>query len=118
MLILQVSQSAYPPLTGLKRNYNDAETRVRWRSKQVADFAFMFYYGRTLSEYYVQIEDDVICAPRFVSIIKEFINQQKEPWVILEFSSLGFIGERERKEGGSPQLIPNRWKNTFVMFWL
>ena len=32
---MQVHEDAYPPLEGLKRNYNDAETRVKWRSKQV-----------------------------------------------------------------------------------
>ena len=90
--IMQASQEAYPPLEGLKRNYNDAETRVKWRSKQVVDFAFMFYHGRTISDYYIQIEDDVICAPNFVQHIKEFIHSQTKPWVNLEFSSLGFIG--------------------------
>ncbi len=91
--IMQASQEAYPPLTGLKRNYNDSAERVTWRAKQVVDFAFMFYYGRTLSEYYLQIEDDVACAENFVQHIKTFISAQRKPWVNLEFSELGFIGE-------------------------
>ena len=62
MQILQVSPSAYPPLTNLKRNYNDAPERVYWRSKQVVDFAFMFYYGKDLAQYYLQIEDDVLSS--------------------------------------------------------
>ena len=93
MQIMQAHRDAYPPLQGLKRNYNDAEIRVKWRSKQVVDFAFMFYYGRNLSDYYIQIEDDVICAPNFVRHIKDFIQAQKKNWVNLEFSSLGFIGK-------------------------
>ena len=40
--IMQVNKKAYPPLEGLKHNFNDEEDRVKWRSKQVVDFAYMF----------------------------------------------------------------------------
>ncbi len=91
--IMSVKQSAYPPLTHLKQNYKDAPKRVSWRSKQVVDFAFMFYYARNLSTYYLQIEDDVITAPNFYASIKDFIIKQSKPWVTLQFSELGFIGK-------------------------
>ena len=81
MQIMQIHQTAYPRLHGLKHNYNDSEHRVQWRSKQAADFAFMFYYGRTLSQYYLQLEDDVTCAANFTYHIKEFIRNQRKPWV-------------------------------------
>ncbi len=93
MQIMQASKDAYPPMEDLKHNYNDPDTRVKWRSKQVVDFAFMFWHGRTLSEYYIQIEDDVVCAPNFLSAIRDFIKSQKKKWITLEFSTLGFIGK-------------------------
>ena len=92
MQIMQASKDAYPPLEDLKHNYNDPDTRVKWRSKQVVDFAFMFWHGRRLSEYYIQIEDDIVCAPNFLTAIRDFIKSQKKKWITLEFSTLGFIG--------------------------
>ncbi len=91
--IIQAAQDFYPPLTGLKRNFKDKPERVSWRSKQVVDFAFMFLYGQNISQYYLQLEDDVICAPNFVPQIKQYIVHQKKHWAILEFSELGFIGK-------------------------
>ena len=93
VIIIQASKDFYPPLTGLKQNFGDKEDRVHWRSKQVADFAFMFSFAANLSEYYLQLEDDVICADGFVSAIREFIQRQKRRWAVLEFSELGFIGK-------------------------
>lgn len=91
--IFQVKESAYPKLEGLKRNYGDSDKRVKWRSKQVVDFAFMFNFAINMSDYYLHLEDDVISAPNFFAGIKSFIKQQKEAWVNLEFSTLGFIGK-------------------------
>ena len=53
----------------------------------------MFYAARNLSEYYVQIEDDVVCAKDFIQKMKNFISKQKKPWSTLNFSELGFIGK-------------------------
>ena len=95
--IVQASKDYYPNLQGLKRNFNDKQDRVTWRAKQVADFAFMFLYSQNISNYYIQIEDDVVCARNFVVHIEEFIktiNKSKNaPWALLEFSELGFIGK-------------------------
>ncbi|ELU15817.1 hypothetical protein CAPTEDRAFT_63657, partial [Capitella teleta] len=91
--ILQVNSSAYPPLTNLKRNYNDPDDRVTWRAKQVVDFSFMFYYARNRSQYYMQIEDDVMTSPHYFPVIKSFIESQNRHWVTLDFSTLGFIGK-------------------------
>ena len=96
--IIQASPEFYPPLTGLKRNFKDKPERVTWRSKQVIDFAFMFLYGQNVSKYYLQLEDDVLCAPNFVPQIKQFIAHQRKHWAILEFSELGFIGKLFKSE--------------------
>lgn len=93
--ILRIDRKYYPALTGLKRNYGDSETRVKWRSKQNVDFAYMFLYGIPLSQYYLQLEDDVMAASDFVSAIKTFVQLQiqHKQWASLDFSSLGFIGK-------------------------
>ena len=96
--IVQLNKEFYPPLENLKRNFNDKPDRVMWRSKQVIDFAFMFLFARNLTDYYIQIEDDVECAPNFVSHIKKFIKTQTKPWAMLEFSELGFIGKLVKSE--------------------
>ena len=41
----------------------------------------------------LQLEDDVQCAPNYVSAIQEFTKAQKAAWAVLEFSELGFIGK-------------------------
>ncbi len=91
--VVQASRSFYPPLTGLKRNFGDSPERVFWRAKQNIDFAFMFLYARNMSDYYMQVEDDITCANNFVPKIREFIIYTRRQWVILEFSELGFIGK-------------------------
>lgn len=53
----------------------------------------MFLYSQNISTYYIQLEDDVICAPNFVSSIRDYIKHHKKPWAVLEFSELGFIGK-------------------------
>ena len=50
-------------------------------------------YGTDMSEYYLQLEDDVIASNDFVTAIKEFIASQNSQWVSLEFCRLGYIGK-------------------------
>ena len=99
ILPLLSSIDDYPSLRNLPRNFNDSERRVQWRSKQVLDFAIMFYHCQNMSEYYMQIEDDVIVAENYVSKIRDFIALQEfvnTSWVTLQFSQLGFIGKLYR----------------------
>ena len=91
--LISVNASIYPPLQNLKRNFNDADLRVTWRSKQVVDFAYMFHYSTSLSTYYMQIEDDVITAKNLLASINKCIISQSSDWTVLEFSELGFIGK-------------------------
>lgn len=96
LLVLHVPQEYYPPLTGLKRNYNDAPERVTFRSKQNVDYSFLTHYSAGLGQYYLQLEDDISCALNFVSSIKRHIDEQEAKsttWATLEFSALGYIGK-------------------------
>ena len=45
------------------------------------------------SQYYIQLEDDVIAKSGFLEFIMEKINAQIDDWFLLEFSNLGFIGK-------------------------
>ena len=67
--------------------------RVRWRAKQVADYAALFEFSVGEADYYLQLEDDVKCAAGFVDDIRDFIQKQRSDWTVLEFCELGFIGK-------------------------
>ncbi|XP_023146252.1 alpha-1,3-mannosyl-glycoprotein 4-beta-N-acetylglucosaminyltransferase C [Amphiprion ocellaris] len=96
LVVIHVPQEFYPPITGLKRNYNDAPERVTFRSKQNLDYAFLIHYCAGLGQFYLQLEDDIACAKNFFSSMKSRIEEQKTKkttWATLEFSSLGYIGK-------------------------
>ncbi|XP_018555683.1 alpha-1,3-mannosyl-glycoprotein 4-beta-N-acetylglucosaminyltransferase C isoform X1 [Lates calcarifer] len=96
LVVLHVPQDLYPPLTGLKRNYNDAPERVSFRSKQNLDYSFLIHYSASLGQYYLQLEDDVSSAKNFLTTIRRHIEEQevkKTTWAMLEFSALGYIGK-------------------------
>ncbi|XP_064637027.1 alpha-1,3-mannosyl-glycoprotein 4-beta-N-acetylglucosaminyltransferase B-like [Lineus longissimus] len=84
----------YPHFDSIKLSLGDPKERVRWRTKQNLDYAFLMMYARSRGTYYCQLEDDVITKPGFASVMKNFaLNQKTEDWFILEFSLLGFIGK-------------------------
>ncbi|CAL8275070.1 unnamed protein product [Boreogadus saida] len=94
LLVIHVPPQFYPPLTALKRNYNDAPERVSFRSKQNVDYSFLMHYSSSQATYYLQLEDDVLCAHSFLSTIHRSIQErQAVHWALLEFSSLGYIGK-------------------------
>ncbi|XP_061591538.1 alpha-1,3-mannosyl-glycoprotein 4-beta-N-acetylglucosaminyltransferase C-like [Cololabis saira] len=96
LVVIHVPEDWYPPLTGIKRNYNDAPERVSFRSKQNVDYSFLIYYSAGLGKYYLQVEDDISAAKNFLTTIKKRIEEQnaKKPnWAVLEFSYLGYIGK-------------------------
>ncbi|XP_021368044.1 alpha-1,3-mannosyl-glycoprotein 4-beta-N-acetylglucosaminyltransferase C-like isoform X1 [Mizuhopecten yessoensis] len=90
----------YPDFSKLHRNFNDSEARVAWRSKQNIDYAYMFLYSKNLSQYYMQIEDDVLTAKSYLSQVKRFVKSRpsKIKWFCIQFSHLGFIGKMFRAE--------------------
>ena len=92
ILLMTVAEEAYPRLTNLKRNFNDTPERVRWRSKQVVDVSFVFYVGRSFSKYYMHMEDDTVASDNYLQLIKDFIQEQVDPWTCLSFSELFSIG--------------------------
>ncbi|XP_056155956.1 alpha-1,3-mannosyl-glycoprotein 4-beta-N-acetylglucosaminyltransferase C-like [Lampris incognitus] len=96
LLVLYVPQQYYPPLKGLKRNFKDSPERVSFRSKQNLDYSFLIHYSTGLSQYYLQLEDDILSAPNYLSTIRKHIQEQEAKsiaWATLEFSRLGYIGK-------------------------
>lgn len=93
ILILNTVDCIYPDLNNVKPTFNDSKPRLIWRAKQNIDFAFMMLYSQHLSDYYIQIEDDVIVATDYYKDIQTAINKTSTPWFLLEFSRLGFIGK-------------------------
>ncbi|KAK2850967.1 hypothetical protein Q5P01_007243 [Channa striata] len=96
LVVIHVPWDQYPPITGLKRNFNDAPERVSFRSKQNLDYSYLIHYSASLGQYYLQLEDDVSCAKNFLTTIKGHVEEQeakKTTWSMLEFSALGYIGK-------------------------
>lgn len=91
--IIKAPKSMYPNFSRLKQTLNDRKERVQWRAKQNVDFAYLFLYSRNISDYYIQLEDDVLSAKNFSNYIRIQIQNTSNSWFMLEFSRLGFIGK-------------------------
>ncbi|CAL1546456.1 unnamed protein product [Lymnaea stagnalis] len=82
----------YPDLNSLKPSLGDSPTRVRWRSKQNLDYAFLMLHAWNRGKYYIQLEDDIQATPGYVTGMKQGILNNFGDWFLLQFSTLGFIG--------------------------
>ncbi|CAM4567615.1 alpha-1,3-mannosyl-glycoprotein 4-beta-N-acetylglucosaminyltransferase C-like [Lepidochelys kempii] len=98
LLVICSSLASYPSLQGLQRNFWDKDESVWHRSKQNVDYAFLVNFCASLSHYYLMLEDDVVCANGFLSIIQQFIHERMEPWTTVAFSTLGYIGKLYHNE--------------------
>lgn len=83
----------YPDFNQIPTNLGDKRAQFNWRSKQNLDFAYLMMYATGRGKYYVQLEDDIIAADRFINSMKVFINGQNPDWFLIWFSQLGFIGK-------------------------
>uniref|UniRef100_A0A914HDL7 Homeobox domain-containing protein n=1 Tax=Globodera rostochiensis TaxID=31243 RepID=A0A914HDL7_GLORO len=85
----------FPPnLENIRPTLGDSPERMRWRAKQSLDYAYAMYHTRRErpeARFYVQLEDDVITVPGFLSELHRFANAHSE-FFVCEFSNLGFIG--------------------------
>lgn len=91
--VIRAPKSFYPSLDKLPPLWRDKPDRIRWRSKQCLDYAFLFNYSKDLGQYYLQVEDDVSTVKGYLKEIKGFIvANQNRSWSMLEFGSRGFIG--------------------------
>uniref|UniRef100_H0Y0A0 MGAT4 conserved region domain-containing protein n=1 Tax=Otolemur garnettii TaxID=30611 RepID=H0Y0A0_OTOGA len=66
----------------------------KFYSKENIDHAFLVSFATKLSDYFLLIEDNVFCAPNFVThIVSKVAEMKSNPWVLLEFSNRGFLGK-------------------------
>jgi alpha-1,3-mannosylglycoprotein beta-1,4-N-acetylglucosaminyltransferase A/B len=75
----------------------DSHDRFKWRSKATLDYIFLMIYARTRGKYFVQLEDDIITKPNFVTVMRETADTKSaknETWFVIAFSDLGFIGKK------------------------
>lgn len=95
--VISPPSSYYPDWSKLRITLNDPIERVKWRSKQNLDFSFLMAYAQTKATFYVQLEDDILAKRGYISIMKQFAVaktvKEQEPWFVLDFCQLGFIGE-------------------------
>ncbi|XP_064129059.1 alpha-1,3-mannosyl-glycoprotein 4-beta-N-acetylglucosaminyltransferase-like protein MGAT4E [Loxodonta africana] len=90
LLLIHAPSDAYPPVDGIRNNTYSGE----FYSKQNVDHAFLMSYASNLSDYFLLLDDNVFCGPNFVSHIKwKVTNMNSKPWVLLEFSNMGFLGK-------------------------
>eukprot|EP00927_Polykrikos_kofoidii_P041523 TRINITY_DN35404_c0_g1_i1.p1 TRINITY_DN35404_c0_g1~~TRINITY_DN35404_c0_g1_i1.p1 ORF type:complete len:580 (+),score=79.22 TRINITY_DN35404_c0_g1_i1:80-1819(+) len=101
---IHAPEERYPPLDICPPTctYKDDPKRVRWRSKQNVDYAFLMQYAAPLATYYLQMEDDISFAPHWVNKMSDyvksafppgFVTTENVPWRMIDFSELGFIGK-------------------------
>lgn len=96
--VISPPASYYPDWNKLRITLNDPVERVKWRSKQNLDFAFLMAYSQIKATFYVQLEDDILAKRGYITIMKRFAvaktaKQDQDPWFVLDFCQLGFIGE-------------------------
>lgn len=95
MEIIAPPISFYPNMSELRITLNDPVERVRWRTKQNLDYAFLMMYAQSRGIYYVQLEDDILTTPGYVTKMLKFALKKEATridWFLLDFCQLGFIG--------------------------
>ncbi|XP_063174049.1 alpha-1,3-mannosyl-glycoprotein 4-beta-N-acetylglucosaminyltransferase C-like [Candoia aspera] len=93
LLVIQSSTASYPPLGNVKDQHWGNREEIGYAAKQNVDYAYLINFCANLSQYYLMLEDDIVCSTNFVSIIQGYIKDRKEQWTTIAFSRLGFIGK-------------------------
>ncbi|XP_048214197.1 alpha-1,3-mannosyl-glycoprotein 4-beta-N-acetylglucosaminyltransferase-like protein MGAT4E [Perognathus longimembris pacificus] len=90
LLLIHAPPDAYPTVEGTQNETSQGQ----FYSKQNTDYAFLMSFARNLSTYFLLIEDNVFCAPNFVTHIYSTVATMKPTsWVLLEFSNMGLLGK-------------------------
>lgn len=74
-------------------NFGDNPERLKWRRKQNLDYLFLWTWCIGKSNFYLQLEDDIIAKPKYLEFVDKAVQKETSSWFILEFSNLGFIGK-------------------------
>uniref|UniRef100_A0A673SU81 Alpha-1,3-mannosyl-glycoprotein 4-beta-N-acetylglucosaminyltransferase-like protein MGAT4E n=1 Tax=Suricata suricatta TaxID=37032 RepID=A0A673SU81_SURSU len=90
LLLIHAPSDAYPTMDAMRKGAHHGE----FYSKQNIDHAFLMSFATRLSEYFLLLEDNVLCASSFITHIHQKVDtMSSNPWVLLEFSNMGFLGK-------------------------
>ena len=73
--VISPPKKFYPSFEHPQATLRDPPERVRWRSKEVVDAAYLMFYCRNMANYYVMLEDDILAM---------------QGWVLCSFSGYWF----------------------------
>ncbi len=88
-LIIERFTGERPTLEGLVRNFGDNEERVKWRSRQVLDAAWMMEHFGALAPFYVHLEDDMVASSGCLKAVRGMIHDAPPDWFSMKLSPLG-----------------------------
>ncbi|CAE7790228.1 MGAT4C [Symbiodinium sp. CCMP2592] len=98
--VIHAPEKLYPSKEEVQKStkFGDPPHRQWWRAKQNMDYAYLMWYAAGLSEYYMQLEDDVQVVPSFLPTVRRYMREKAagNEWVMIAFSKLGFIGKTFR----------------------
>eukprot|EP00439_Symbiodinium_sp_Y106_P034450 s2855_g4.t1 len=60
---------------GVLLKFGDSPKRTWWRTKQNLDYTFLMWYASNMSEYYMQLEDDVHPVPSFAAFVRSALER-------------------------------------------
>ncbi|XP_070813591.1 alpha-1,3-mannosyl-glycoprotein 4-beta-N-acetylglucosaminyltransferase C-like [Pituophis catenifer annectens] len=93
LLVIQSSIASYLPFWNFKEGQQDSREDIGYAAKQNVDYAYLVNFCANLSHYYLMLEDDIVCASNFVSIIQRYLYDTMDHWTTVAFSTLGSIGK-------------------------
>ncbi|XP_035578081.1 alpha-1,3-mannosyl-glycoprotein 4-beta-N-acetylglucosaminyltransferase C-like [Zalophus californianus] len=94
LVVINTPLKNYLLLKDLKKNFHTTPAYEAFHSKQNMDYAFLMNFATNHSDYFLMIEDDVKCAPGFVTQIATIVSAwANKRWMTLNFSQLGFTGK-------------------------
>jgi alpha-1,3-mannosylglycoprotein beta-1,4-N-acetylglucosaminyltransferase C len=88
-LIIERFSGARLPVDGLVRNFGDDEQRVKWRSRQVLDVAYMMERYSSLAPYYLHLEDDVVAEQGCLAAVRKIVDAAPAGWFSIKLLELG-----------------------------
>ncbi|XP_045715629.1 alpha-1,6-mannosyl-glycoprotein 4-beta-N-acetylglucosaminyltransferase-like isoform X1 [Phyllostomus hastatus] len=94
LVVITTPLASSLPSKDLKDTVGDPPAHVALRSGQNRGYASLMNSATQLADYFLMVEDDVRCAPGFVTQIATAVSAwAHRPWATLEFSRLGLTGK-------------------------
>lgn len=87
--IISPSSAYYPTMSKLGLSIGENLNIIKSR-KENLDFAFLMAYAHFKGVYYLQLENNINASRGFISIIKQAIAMQRQPWFIMDFGQDNF----------------------------